>query len=33
MKFVEDNRMYAEIERLDKLNIYMRTAVKILRGM
>jgi acetyltransferase-like isoleucine patch superfamily enzyme len=32
MKFVEDNRMNAEIERLDKLNIYMRTAVKILRG-
>ena len=32
MKFVENNRMNAEIERLDRLNIYIRTAVKILRG-
>lgn len=32
MKSVENNRMDAEIERLDRLNIYIRTAVKILRG-
>lgn len=32
MKLMEDNRMNVEIGSFDRFNIYMRTAVKILRG-
>ena len=32
MKSLEDKRMNAEIEKLDKINISVRTAVKIFRG-
>ena len=32
MKAAEDNQMNMKIGKLDRLNIYMRTAVKIIRG-